>query len=95
MKWGWDGEGGTVPNSTVPPLESEPRSCVNREAGLGSHSSVPTLQFSSHSSVQFTAVQDGIYAPGKVHMRSAPSLKSVPKLCLSNGSSVRLPSFVL
>ena len=51
MKWGWDGEGGTVPNSTVPP-----RNCVNREAGLGSHSL-------SHSSVQFTAVQDGIYTP--------------------------------
>ena len=29
-------------------------------------------------SVQFSTVQDGIYALGKAHMRSTPSLRSFP-----------------
>jgi len=34
------------------------------------------------SSVQFSSVQDGIYALGKAHMRSTPSLKSFPNVAL-------------
>ena len=33
------------------------------------------------SSVQFTSVQDGIYAFGKAHMRSTPSLKNFSNVC--------------
>ena len=36
--------------------------------------------------VQFSSVQDGIYALGKAHMRS----QKFPQLCLWNGSNVRL-----
>ena len=34
------------------------------------------------SSVQFSSVQDGIYALWKAHMRSTPSLRSFPKVAL-------------
>ena len=35
-----------------------------------------------NSSVQFSSVQDGIYALGKVHMRSIPSFGSFPNVAL-------------
>ena len=35
----------------------------------------------SHSSVQFSQVQDGIYALGKAYMRSIPSIRSFPQCC--------------
>ena len=34
------------------------------------------------SSVQFSLVQDGIYAPEKAHMRSTQSLRSSPNVAL-------------
>ena len=44
----------------------------------------------TRSSVQFGLVQDCIYALGKAHIRSTPSLGSFPKCCLWNDSNVRL-----
>ena len=44
----------------------------------------------ANMSVQFSSVQDGIFALGKARTRSTPSLRSFPKRCLSNGSNVRL-----
>ena len=38
------------------------------------------------SSVQFSSVQDGIYALGKAHMRSTPSLGSFPNVALETVS---------
>ena len=40
--------------------------------------------------VQFSSVQDGIYALGKAHMRSTPSLRSFPKRYLWNNLNIRL-----
>ena len=39
--------------------------------------------------VQFSSVQDGIYALGKAHMRSTPSLSSFPKVAFET-----VPMFV-
>ena len=39
---------------------------------------------------KFSSVQEGIYALGKSHMRSTPSLRSFPKRCLWNSSNVLL-----
>ena len=50
-------------------------------------------------SVQFSSVQESIYALGKPHMRSTPSLRSFPTFAFWNGSNVRSdwrwPSLVL
>ena len=54
---------------------------------------IVTNKFCSVSSVQFSSVQDCIYALGKVHMRSTPppSLRRFPQLCdLWNISNVCL-----
>ena len=47
--------------------------------------------FCAVATVQFSPVQDGIYALEKAHMRSNPSLsQKFPQRCLRNGSNVRL-----
>ena len=48
-----------------------PGSGLKREVELG-----------SQSSVQVSSVQDGIYALGKTHIRSTPSLRSFPNVAL-------------
>ena len=49
-----------------------PGSGLKREVELG-----------SQSSVQVSSVQDGIYALGKAHIRSTPSLRSFHNVALS------------
>ena len=44
------------------------------------------VQYSSERSVQFSSVQDGIYALGKAHMRSTPSLRSSPNVLKINNN---------
>ena len=41
------------------------------------------------NSVQFSSVQDGIYALGNAHIRSTPSLRSFP-----NGTFETVPMFI-
>ena len=38
------------------------------------------VEYFKVGSVQFSSVQDGIYALGKAHLRSTPSLRSFPNL---------------
>ena len=40
--------------------------------------------------VQFSSFKEGIYVIAKSHMRSTPSLSSLPQRCIWNGSSLRL-----
>ena len=48
-----------------------------------------TATLTSHSSVQFNSVQHGIYALGEAHMRSTPSLRSIPNVAIET-----VPMFV-
>ena len=51
-------------------------------SGCPTRLALPSLASCAYSSVQFSSVQDGIYALRKAHMRSTPSLRSFPSLAL-------------